>query len=530
MLRPNWIIGSLAGLALAIVSGVALQQSVRAAEKLSRADKQWMEKDVSSLITKREASTFESLASSQRERFKELFWARRDSDPATADNEFIDTFNSRVRIADQYFRARGSKGSLTDMGKIFTLLGQPSQRAHGRSSSAASAELASGGGIQDSLEGSTNELLPPGQQEQRGGSLAGSVDSSGQQAQGPQGRFASWIYSPQVIGGNENLELKFRAMPGFGYRLIRNGGQDEILDTLKASLVSRPDINYEVDEAGDLLPVATSFVSTATAVLDELVLTNEPNPGMGFFVDSAFFRSTEGSVYMPLLFELEPNAATFSDGEARLTFFGAITDLDGREFYRFEETARFGEKDNPLRFELPLQLPSGDFSVYLGVVDEEFKTSSGEASPRFGTKVTTLSVPDYSAGSASFSSVLLYKQATEATGATGPGNAFQFGRMRLNPIGRQGFDKSESLGLFYYLYGLEESTAPISAQYVFFLDGEEVAQTAEEVIPRSGDHAVGAIEIPMANFAPGSYRVLIRVRVAQSEDTHEKWFSFELDA
>ena len=520
-----WILAGVAALASGITLGSVVEGFGSGAEKLNRADKRWLEKEVAALITLREASTFKNLADSQRERFKELFWARRDTNPRTPENEFLDIFHSRIRIADQYFKARGTRGSLTDMGQIFTLLGQPTRRAHGRSVSATSSELASGGGIQDSLQGSTSELMPPGQSEEPGGSAS----QASSEPPAAQGRFASWIYSPEVIGGGSDLELQFRAMPGFGYRLLRNDGLDEILDTLKASLITRPDIDYSVDESGNLLPVATTFVSTATSVLEDLLITHEPSTDIAFQVDSAHFKSTDGSTYVPLLFEVAPDSVTFVDGKARLTFFGAITDLDGVEFYRFEEPSSYEAGSAPLDFELPLQLPPGDYSVFLGVVDEQYRTGDDQAAPFYGSRATTMSVPDFSSPASQFSSIIVYDRARESTSIPGPGNAFQFGRMKLDPIGGRGFHRDDSLGLFYYVYGVAPS-AKLTAQYVFFLAGDEVAQTAAEAMPTSSQHAVGAVEVPLADFAPGSYRLLVRVEDEATGQILEKWLRFTLEA
>ncbi|HEY3053106.1 MAG TPA: GWxTD domain-containing protein, partial [Thermoanaerobaculia bacterium] len=61
-----------------------------------------------------------------RVRFIRDFWKRRDPTPATAQNEFRDTFERRVAFADRAFGSSDSRGSVTDRGKVFVLLGEPS--------------------------------------------------------------------------------------------------------------------------------------------------------------------------------------------------------------------------------------------------------------------------------------------------------------------------------------------------------------------------------------------------------------------
>lgn len=57
--------------------------------------------------------------------FIDLFWVRRDPTPQTAKNEFRDEFNSRVRFSDAKFADRGRRGAMTDRGRVFITLGNP---------------------------------------------------------------------------------------------------------------------------------------------------------------------------------------------------------------------------------------------------------------------------------------------------------------------------------------------------------------------------------------------------------------------
>lgn len=64
----------------------------------------------------------------ERTKFVEEFWARRDPTPETAENEFRTTFKARVAFADRTFsNPLAARGSLSDRGRIFVLLGKPSQ-------------------------------------------------------------------------------------------------------------------------------------------------------------------------------------------------------------------------------------------------------------------------------------------------------------------------------------------------------------------------------------------------------------------
>src|SRR5262249_35853198 len=66
-----------------------------------------------------EASTAEST------RFIADFWKRRAPTADTPENEFPDPFENRVAFADQAFATLETRGSVTDRGKVFVLLGEP---------------------------------------------------------------------------------------------------------------------------------------------------------------------------------------------------------------------------------------------------------------------------------------------------------------------------------------------------------------------------------------------------------------------
>ena len=53
------------------------------------------------------------------------FWKDRDPKPETASNEFKDEFDRRVAFADSRFTQAETRGSMTDRGMVFLLLGPP---------------------------------------------------------------------------------------------------------------------------------------------------------------------------------------------------------------------------------------------------------------------------------------------------------------------------------------------------------------------------------------------------------------------
>jgi len=76
------------------------------------------------IITDQEDRVFREMPPEDRGEFIMDFWARRDPDPSTPENEFRTQYYTRLAVADKTFRT-GIPGWMTDRGRIFILLGPP---------------------------------------------------------------------------------------------------------------------------------------------------------------------------------------------------------------------------------------------------------------------------------------------------------------------------------------------------------------------------------------------------------------------
>jgi GWxTD domain-containing protein len=86
----------------------------------------WNEGPVRVLLTGDEKRGWMSLSDPvSRSEFVTKFWTTRDPKPETPENEFRQEFQRRVAFADKYFPQDEVRGSLTDRGMVFLLLGPP---------------------------------------------------------------------------------------------------------------------------------------------------------------------------------------------------------------------------------------------------------------------------------------------------------------------------------------------------------------------------------------------------------------------
>lgn len=121
----SWIIiATMTGALLIITSGCHYYNLEK---KLDPENAQWLDQ-LRYIMTSKERKLFLDLPPEEREDFKREFWAKRDPDPGTEENEFKMEFENRFEQANDLFVTEGKPGWLTDRGRIFILFGPPLDR------------------------------------------------------------------------------------------------------------------------------------------------------------------------------------------------------------------------------------------------------------------------------------------------------------------------------------------------------------------------------------------------------------------
>lgn len=113
--------------ALLAVAWTAVSPAALAAPRPSKSYREWAKGPVRWLMLPEEERAFRHLrGDDDAARFVRDFWARRDPEPAKADsNPFYERFEQRVAAADRLYAEGDVRGSLTDRGRAFLLLGSP---------------------------------------------------------------------------------------------------------------------------------------------------------------------------------------------------------------------------------------------------------------------------------------------------------------------------------------------------------------------------------------------------------------------
>ena len=152
--KPTFIAASLA---IALLFASSLVYGAQKKQKLESTYREWLERDVTYIITKEERDEFLRLTSDEaRDKFISDFWEIRNPEPEAPGNSYKDEIYRRIAFANARFgTGSGAEGWRSDRGRTYITLGEPQQKQVFRNS----ANLYP---IEIWFYGNANPALPPG--------------------------------------------------------------------------------------------------------------------------------------------------------------------------------------------------------------------------------------------------------------------------------------------------------------------------------------------------------------------------------
>jgi GWxTD domain-containing protein len=485
--------------------------------ELKKAYKDWLEKDVTYVITDEERKAFKKLATDdERERFIEEFWRRRDPDPDTDENEFKEEYYERIAYANEHF-ASGIPGWKTDRGRIWIMYGKPDER----------------------------ETHPSGGSYERP-----SYEGGGSTTTYP---FEIWFYR-YLAGVGSGVEIEFVDPTGSGeYRIARNPDEkDAMLNIPGAGLTLSEELglsdkanrvsgagaignqNYSREQdspfarlqlMADLArPPAVKFNDLASAVNTGVI---EENP-LNFEVRADFFRQSDERVITAITIQVENKDLVFQDSgglqQARINIFGRITSVAGRRAGVFEDpvittatTAELADaKDRKSAYQKAVALAPGTYKVDVIVRDV--------ASGATGVRHIALPVPRYDPQKLSTSTLVLAAR-LENLGDRPAVGQFVIGQTKVIPNVAGIYRRGEPVGIYLQVYnaGIDQTTLrpSVDVDYALTKDGKEVGKQTEDWhgMSDAGQRLTLARLLDTRQMAAGEYELTIHIRDRVSGQT-----------
>jgi GWxTD domain-containing protein len=475
--------------------------------------KKWVDEDVAYIITEDEKRAWKKLQTDEeREKFIEQFWRRRDPDPDTEVNEYLEEHFERVAYANEHF-ASGIPGWKTDRGRIYIMYGPPHEKETHPSGGSYERPSYEGGGSTTTypFEVWFYRYLPG----VGSGIEIEFVDPTGtgeyRIARNPFEKDALLHVPGAGLTLNEQLGLSSKAdritgMSMFGYSGPGARAQDSPFDYLiRLTDLNRPPTVNEVLEKG--LLAGTSSPASEESALDVAARVD-------------FFRASDERVMTSLTIQTDNNDLQFKDvggvQTARLSIYGRVTNVTGRRVTTFEDpvttSATVEElvnmKDRKSAYQRVLPLAPGNYKVDLLIRDINSGTQQ--------VKSIGFEVPKFAPEKLSTSSLVLAVKLQTLNDQL-PG-MFTIGPHKVLPNVSGVYKQGQDVGIYMQIYnaGIDQTTLrpSVDVEYLLVKDGKEVLRQAEDWrgLSDPGQRLTLARLLPGAALPAGEYEVTIRVR------------------
>ena len=381
-------------LALAVLS---LAPAAARADKLDKEDKKWLD-EVKPLMLPDEEKTFRDLKDkAERAEFQKIFWARRDPDLDTTENEYQATYNSDRLEVDRQFRVAGQVGSATDCGRVYLLLGKPDEMKV------------------DKQSGDVPSLRPP----------------------------EVWTYRDRpgqtFAGGQVQIQFEKDCQLPQGARL---GDQ---LNKVAESKIAHPNLAYKKGPDGKLVKLADQLPKPSPAQ----ALLKAPRQDFPVTTQNAMMlRSPEGATYVA---GLARATGVPRDPGAKMQPVNVVVqavDAQGRTSAQKERlvNGEFAE-DGSVMASYGMTLRPGKYTLNVAVLDPKSGKGSVAAVP--------VEVPDLTEGELEIMPLVLLQNIQEGGATPDPKDPmadFVLGTNRLTPSFDNVFPKSGSMSVIGAVY------------------------------------------------------------------------------
>lgn len=476
--------------------------------------KQWLNVDVTYIITDEERATFKRLSTDEeKQNFIEQFWLRRDPTPDTEENEFKEEHYRRIAYANEHY-ASGIPGWKTDRGRIYITFGPPDEIESHPSGGTYERPIEEGGG--------TTSTYP----------------------------FEKWRYRYiEGIGSDINIEFVDPTMTGEYHMTMDPSEKDALLYVPGAGLtmMEQMGMSTKTDRFNrtdgthlgtGMQPLPASMneferleqyakLQQAPKVkfkdLEDVVTSTIRYNTLPMKVRVDYIPITPSSIFSYITMQFDRKDLQFSQKEgvakATVNIFARISSMSRRTVNTFEDVVSVEVPATMLQdaskgssvYEKTVPLAPGRYR--LNVVAKD--VTGGNMT----SYETALDVPRFEDDKLSASSViladLLEKVPTKSIGT----GQFVIGGSKVRPRLSETFSRDEKLGIYAQFYNFEQDQATKkpsgTIQYEIVKNGsnQKVFDYTEDVSALQGGSTQITVEklLPLKTFEPGSYTLRMKV-------------------
>lgn len=486
------------------------QRNVKKEDSVKKIYKEWVTKEVPYIITPEEKKAYNSLETDEeRENFIANFWARRDPNPDTEENEYKEEYYERIAYTNEHYTS-GIPGWKTDRGRIYITWGKPD-----------SVESHPSGGNYDrpTYEGGGSTTTYP---------------------------FETWFYR-HLDGVGEGVEIEFVDPTGTGeYRIARTPYEKDALAMVPGAGLTTSE-QLGLSDKGDRIyglngsngyqreqdtlfrrmeiinnlerPPQVRFSDLQGIAGGNSGILEEKNP-VDFDLRVDFFRQSDDRVIAAFTIQTENKELTFEDvggiPTAKMNIFGRVTAVAGNKAGIFEDSVTTNAtaqelaetRDRKSVYQKAIALQPGTYKVDVVIRDV--------VSGKTGVVKKGFTVPKYDSEKLSTSTLILASRLYQTT-EKDIGGSFVIGDKKVIPNLSGDYKKGQEIGVYLQVYnsGIDQTTLrpSVDVEYVLLKDGKEILKQPEnwEGLSDSGQRLTLARLLPTAQLTPGNYEIKIRI-------------------
>lgn len=470
---------------LAVAALALLAPPAGAAKKEADKYEKWLKEEVALLILPEEKAEFEKLKEpADKDRFIELFWAKRDPSPGSQVNEFKDEWLARLAYVNKvYASGLGPKGWRSDMGKVYLYFGPPAR-------------------VQVGAAG----VRPQ--------------SSQGSQMDAPS---ETWIYAPMPdLSLNDQFQVIFRNQQ-YGYEIDAATPQNirRAMEVFPKVVVFSPDLKelpmykYVLDENSPEGKLIKGFIDGGAEV-----------KGLAFSWAPIYTRAMGGSTYVSLLVRIDPGTIDRKKLK-ETTFFGRLKG-EGEEVQDFLTTLRFEkEKEDRLVGVFGFPAKPGKSVLYLGAEDAE------KGNPTLVK--ADLDVQDFWKGELDTSTLILSSEVVpRPKGETPTGfSPYDMTDYKATPRWGNVFKPSDDLSVLFHIYnaGLADGEVNLAIDYFIIFEGGGYKLQPQNIKAKldEGKAVAGGTQVPLSPLKPGKYTFKVRLTDKVANKSIERTAAFTVE-
>jgi GWxTD domain-containing protein len=500
-----------------------------AQEEMSSAYKHWVDEEVPYIITPEERAAWKKLSTDEeREQFIEAFWARRNPNPGSPENEYKEEYYRRIAYANEHF-ASGIPGWRTDRGRIYIMYGPPDEIDSHPSGGSYIRPAAEGGGetstypfedwryryidgigsnivlefVDTTMSGEYHLTMDPGEKDallRVPGMGLTELESMGLASKADRFTRTDGMTTGQAIGGTPESMNEFTRLD------------------LYSKIWKPPEVKFK-----DLKAVVTSKLSANLLPFD---------------VHTDYVRITDNTVLTPITVQVMNKDLQFQNKDgvmhAVLDIYGELSTISGRVASQFEDSVvmdipqdQFAHYQNRKAvYQKALPMAPGRYKLSVVVKDD--------ASGHMGSLDLGIRVPQYTDDHLSNSSLILADLIQPIpTNQVGSG-PFVIGSTKVRPSVDATFTHDQDLGIYMQVYNMaldpKTHRPSMNVEYEISKDGKPILSQAED--PSKWANPVRQItlekQLPLKSLPAGKYSVQIKVTDNIRKQTISPTATFEL--